>query len=345
MPGDPTEPLRLPRREHAGPPGHDGATRPDDATLDPGTVLVPTRFLAETFGPTADPGAAPAICDGRRSIAEVADAAGVDLALTTGLLSRLYTEGLLGDVGDAAPVPALAFLEHARALCARWRRAELEREGADALEARLDRGEYSRRLAVGFLVEVTHVVRGAAGHIAAAVAHTSDPALSLALSQYLEDEHWHGELMERALRAAGLDDDAITRAVPLPETLAVLDSWRRAAHTDLLLYGGLVAITESGPDDASFVEAHFRATVAQGVLPEAAWRPYFEHALGDGALDHVTHSRRIFGAAGPLSARRRDSLRRQLLSHVEAVLRQERAIVRFYAAPDGPPVHELRWTG
>jgi hypothetical protein len=338
MCADPPEPLRPPRRHELG-----ARLRQPSAPaerLDPATILAPTRFLRE-LPALGEDSAGASLCDGRRTLAEVAREAGIEPALAVDLLSRLYAEGLICETGPA-PVPPLLFLEHARSLCLRWRRARLAPTGG--LEAAFAEGAYSRRLAIGYLLEVTHIVRGAAGHIAAAIAHAPDERLQLLLSEYLEDEYWHGSWMEQALRAAGLSEDDLARALPLPATLAVLNSWRHAAQTDLLLYGGLIAITESGPDETTQVEALFRKTLAQGVLPEAAWRPYFEHAFGDGVADHLAHGRAIFAAAGPLARPRRDALRRLLLLHTEGLVLQEHALLDFYSAAEGPAVHDLDWS-
>jgi hypothetical protein len=283
-----------------------------------------------------------ALCDGRRTIQEIARDGGIDLDITLTLVSRLYAEGLVCETCDGA-VPPLLFLEHARALCARLRQEGLGvRSG---LEDLFLSGSYSRRLAVGYLLEVTHFIRGAASHISAAIAHTRDDRIQLLLSRYLEEEYWHGTWMERSLTAAGLSELEIGRALPLPATLAVVNSWRYAAQTDLLLYGGLIAITESGTGETSQIETLFSKTIEQGVLPDAAWRPYFEHALGDGSADHLAYSRAIFSGSGALSRARRDALRRMLLLHVVSVLQMEHAIIAFYSAAEGPPVHALEWAG
>jgi hypothetical protein len=299
-------------------------------------VLAPTRFLRLA----AQPARVPALCDGRRSIAAIAKGGRIALPLAQELLGDLYREGLVAEVGEAA-VPPVLFLEHARALALHQRREAQERR--PALAARFARGDYTRRLAVGYLVEALHFIGGAASHIGAAIAHAPDERLRGLLAEYLEEEHWHGSLMEQALRAAGLGDDEIAAAQPLPATLAVMNAWRHAAGTDLLLYGGLVAITESGAADAGTAEATFARTVAQGVLEEAAWRPYFEHAVGDGDADHLALSRALFAGAGRLPRARRDALRRALLLHTEGVLEMEHAIIAYYGPAEGPRVHRLDW--
>lgn len=326
------EPLRPPRREEArlrvrpAPPAAHGQA------LHPATVLRATRWAGAAEGT--------ALCDGRRPLRDVAEQAGMEPGRAVELLSALYARGLLAETGET-PVPPLLFLDHARALCLRLRRERLlARPG---LEAAFASGRYSRRLAVGYLVEVTHVVRGAAGHIAAAIARAREEDVQASLCGYLEDEHWHGAWMERALEAAGLDAATVAGAVPLPATQATLDSWRRAAHTDLLLYGGLIAITESGAEDAAPVQELFERTVAQGILPEAAWRPAFEHAFGDSGADHLSLGRALFAGAGFLPAARRDGLRRALLLHAAGAVEMEHAIVDFYSPAEGPPVHALEW--
>lgn len=339
VPSPGIEPLRPPRQDEARavprqpPPAHGQA-------LDPGTVLRPTRFVAGL------PGLAPSpvgvqLCDGRRTLAEIARAAGIEVGLAAELLAALYAQGLVCEVGEG-PVPAPLFLEHLRGLCL-WLRRDLlaARPGLDTAFAG---GAYSRRLAVGYLVEVTHVIRGAASHIAAAIALARDEQLQSLLSAYLADEHWHGSWMERSLAAAGLSEHDRARALPLPATLATLNSWRQAGRTDLLLYGGLIAITEAGTDEGAQIEALFRQTVTQGILPEGAWRPYFEHAFGDASADHVDLSRALFAGAGQLSPARRDALRRGLLLHAQGLVQMEHAILDFYSATEGPPVHALCWS-
>ena len=345
MPVDPPGPPRPGAgrsAERLGPPRKDEIRGPEWATareageerLDPSLVLSPTRFVR------ALPGQA-ALCDGRRSIAEIARHGGIDLDLTIALVSRLYGQGLVCEASEGT-IPPLLFLEHARALGARLSEELLEmRPGLEGLFAG---GGNSRRLAAGYLVEATHFIRAATSHIGAAIAHTRDERIQFLLSGYLEDEYWHGLWMERSLIEAGLTKREIERALPLPATLAVVNSWRHAAQTDLLLYGGLIAITESGPGDASRIEAVFERTVEQGVLPDAAWRPYFEHALGDGMADHLGLSQAIFSAGGPLSRVRRDSLRRYLLLHAASVVAMEHAIIDFYSAAEGPRVHALEWS-
>lgn len=271
----------------------------------------------------------------------------VEIALD--VMTRLYMQGLIAETttDDTVIIPAGIFLEHARALS---RRLQASRIAArPGLDARFASGGYSRRLATGYLVEMMHFVRGASSHISAAIAHARDEEVQYMLSEYLEEEYWHGDLMERAVLATGLSSDDLERAIPLPGTSAVINSLRHAAHTDLLLYGALLAITESGPGERSQIENQFATTVAQGVLPEAAWRPYFEHMMGDGEADHLALSRALFESEGhSLSQARRDALRRMLLMHTEAIVAMEHAILSFYGSEHGeddsrPAVHNVEW--
>lgn len=329
----PPKPLAPPRRASPRP-----KAPPQDPLepLDASVVLVATRFV-HALG---EPSGAASLCDGARSIAEIANAAGIEPSLARDLMTKLYVNGLVREVGARDRVSASTFLEHVCALGRRLQAAlALERPGLDAL---FESGVYSARLARGYLLEMTHFVRAAASHIGAAIAHAHDDVdVRLALAEYLEEEYWHGELMETGLRAAGLTDSEIARAVPLPLTAAIINSWRHAAHTDILLYGCLIAITESGPDDASQAQALFQKTVAQGILPEAAWRPYFEHMLGDGDCDHRALGLQIARSETSLSGERCESLRRAVLLHVETAMAMERAIVDYYADAAGPRIHSV----
>src|SRR5688572_6382419 len=101
-PADHVAPLLPPRRSPVK-----TAPAPPVERLDLGTVLAPTRFLSELPGQAAAPGGA-ALCDGRRTLAEVARDAGLAPDLVRELLSRLYAEGLVHETGDG-PVPAVLF--------------------------------------------------------------------------------------------------------------------------------------------------------------------------------------------------------------------------------------------
>src|SRR5688572_20523059 len=97
---DPVAPLRPPRRSPVK-----TEPAPPVERLDPGTVLAPTRFLSELPGQAA---VGVSLCDGRRTLAEVARDAGLAPDLVRELLSRLYAEGLVHETDDA-PVPAVLF--------------------------------------------------------------------------------------------------------------------------------------------------------------------------------------------------------------------------------------------
>jgi DNA-binding transcriptional ArsR family regulator len=142
-PVDSVAPLRPPRRS----PVKTEPAAPIER-LDPGTVLAPTRFLRELPGQAPSPGGV-ALCDGRRSVAEVARDAGLAPDLVRELLSQLYAEGLVHETGEG-PVPAVLFFEHVRSLCLRWRRARLA--ARPGIEPLFSAGTYSKRLAVGYLL-------------------------------------------------------------------------------------------------------------------------------------------------------------------------------------------------
>jgi hypothetical protein len=301
------------------------------ALLSPSAVLAPTRFIAHGSS---------ALCDGRRTIEEIARDGGIELELAIDLCTSLYANASVSDAGDTTVAPLL-FLEHVRALCARVRRTSLDAQ--PALDALFASGAYTPRLAIGYLVEVTHFISTAAAHIASAIASSPDAEVQLALSEYLAEEYWHGDWMKRSLIAAGLSERDFERAIPLPATRAVIDAWQLAARTDLLLYGGLIAVTESSANEAAELEALFERTVSQNVLSEAAWRPYFEHAFGDSGADHLAYGSVIYARAEPMSRARRDALRDRLLLHTQSVLAMERAIIEFYGADRGPSVHSVEW--
>lgn len=298
-------------------------------------MLRPTRFLEAALGTG---GGWAGLCDGHRSIEGIAQVGGIDVQIAQEALTGLYAAGLVVEV-DAGPVPPLLFLEHARRLADLWRnRAQAEQP---ALAAAFAGGGYSRRLATGFLLEASHFIRSAPAHISAAIAHCPDEDARLVLSAYLAEEYWHGTWMKESLCEAGLTTEDIERAVPLPATQAVIHGWNHAAHTDALLYAGLIAITEGQASAEHDPKALFARTVAQGVLSEAAWRPYFEHLACDEAADHLRCSRALYARADGLGRPRRDALRRGLVTHVELVLAMERSILEFYGDRTGPSVYSI----
>jgi hypothetical protein len=121
----------------------------------------------------------------------------------------------------------------------------------------------------------------------------------------------------------------------------VVHSLLAAAHGDLSSYAGLMGITEGDESDRAGIEAVFRATVRSGVLEEEAWRPYFEHNLGDALGDHRGVSLELMALEASLGGERRRALLRSALLHTSAVVRMEHEILDYYREPDGPAFHTL----
>jgi hypothetical protein len=271
--------------------------------------------------------------DGTRTLAEVANLLGWAIDETQETAQELFLVAAICQVGDV-PVPALTFSKHldnyVKALQVRMR---------DKVPSLLDAVERapSRRLLLGGLVEIYHLVSSAASHISPAIARSPNHNLQMMFSEYLSGEYWHGLWLRQGLVAAGISESDLDRSDPLPATLGTINCLRWAASTDLMAYSACLAAgeQEGGAKSIERTERYFDALAKLNLVPEEAIRPFKLHTLEDCGADHHSYASEAFAISPPLTRAQQDHVRRSVLMMQHSVAEQQLQIVRYYAG-EGP---------
>jgi pyrroloquinoline quinone (PQQ) biosynthesis protein C len=275
------------------------------------------------------------LCDGQRTLGALAAATGIApdrLALIAGTLYEL------GVVADAAEniVSGVAFNRHLASVASPRFYTLSQRAG---LHARL-MASPPRRLLLGWLVESQHFIAAAADYMSVAVSTAPSNRTRMLLSDYLSGEFWHGAWVRGGLLAAGLGEDTLERAAPLPGTLAVTNALRALASRDFFSFAAALCLHESAAvEGAEEAAASFWAAVcASGALPAAATDPFREHHLIDCAEAHGSIAEQLFLEKSLVTADEQRRIRRAVLAHAHTLAAWFAQILAFYGDPDGPPV-------
>lgn len=284
--------------------------------------------------------------DGARTLAEAASALGWDLDETVDAAQDLYHLAVLENAGGTA-IQASCFFKHVSAL-GRGVQARIGEGTSHTAQflADLMGGRPTRRLLLGYFVEIYHIVIRAALHISPTINLAPTERLRMMLSQYLGEEYWHGLWLRQGLKAAGLSDEQIEQSDPLPATLAAIDRLVFTANTDILAYSACISTGEAiGDAEMERYRHKFEMLARTGVLPEEAIGPFRDHELADCAAGHFSYCAEFFAEAPPIMRHHQDTIRRAMLSYLRCLEEQHRQIERFYGEDeDGPPVYSFAWT-
>ncbi|HEY3821983.1 MAG TPA: iron-containing redox enzyme family protein [Polyangiaceae bacterium] len=269
--------------------------------------------------------------DGTRSIADVAREVGGDVDEATAVLQELYERAVLRETGGVE-LPAVVFYEHLRMESKR----AFDKWGPSPMLARFASGPVTRRFALGYLMENYHYAAAASSHQGAAVASMPTLRLKTAFSEHLSIEYWHHAWLKRGLLAAGLTEQDVERAHPLPSTLAQINQLRWLAVSDPLAYSACIGIGEGDPMASSSVARFWDRFAEHGVLPEEAYGPFREHDLGDCEDDHESFGSEAFIERGGMTATEQARVRARVLSFSRLTWGFHHEMVDFYGSAEGP---------
>ncbi|MBN3817501.1 MFS transporter [Paraburkholderia sp. Se-20369] len=155
--------------------------------------------------------------DGRHTLEDIAQRSDVSFGSVRTIVGQLDELGLLRRERPAATIAAADFLERVECSTRMWR-AQI---GYHRLFGMLERGEASRDLIAGLLLETYHFVRLAPRHVGAAIAHCRDPATAELLCGYLADEYAHHGLIAASVEKLGIPREQIRDAHPVIGTLSL----------------------------------------------------------------------------------------------------------------------------
>jgi hypothetical protein len=274
--------------------------------------------------------------DGLRTIAELATASHQDVDEVGTLIQRLYHAGVIDDA-SGGDVPARACYEH---LCAIYKFA-LASWGRSPLLDVFWVGPVSRRLALGFLIEIYHSAAAASNHQGTAVSTAPSARLKAALSEHLASEYWHFAWLRRGLLAAGLTEADLARAAPLPTTLGMINHLCWLAGSDPLAYSACIGVTERNSSALDVSVRFWDRFSSHAVLEEAVIAPFREHELLDCKENHATFGAEGFSERGPLSRLEMVRVRHRLLAYARLSHEMYRQILEWYGEPTGPAYFTL----
>jgi len=254
---------------------------------------------------------------------------------TQAVATDLYRFGIVRDVGQS-PVPAALFCDH----IVNMGRSLRTRMAAEVQLLDLPSGGPTRRMLIGSLVETYHFVAAAPFHLAAALHGAPNDDARRLLGSLFTDEQSHGGWLRKGLLDAGLTTEQMDIAVPLPETLAVINLLRVLPSVDYLGYLACVAINESPRADKQ-IKKDWLQIGAMGLVPPEAVKPFMGHELEDQGSGHAEIPKTIFATHGSLSATQQRQIDRTIRTFLATQDVCYRAMKRFYGPPEGPATFHL----
>lgn len=271
------------------------------------------------------------LLDGQRTNEDIAREARLDRELVCSVVQDLYLRAILVQA-SAQPVAAVTFYDHLHSLSGH----AMRRWTPSPLMNHLWNGPVSRRLALGFLLENYHFAAAASSHQSAAVASLPTERLKTVFSEHLSIEYWHHVWLRRGLMAAGLTAADIERAMPVVSMQALINHLRWLAVSDSLSYSACIGVGEGDSLGVGTVQRFWARFGEHGVLPEEAYGPFRDHALGDCGDDHDQFGREPFTESGPLTAAEQARIRRRLLTFCRLTWAYHREVLDWYGPEEGP---------
>ena len=180
--------------------------------------------------------------------------------------------------------------------------------------------ESTPRTVIGGLIENYHFVIANAAHVSPAIVSAPTERVRMMWSDYLSDEYWHGVWLRQGLRAAGLSDDDIARADPLPSTLAVINFLTLTSMVDPLAYAICLTAGESLGETKGIASRRYDDMAA--LVGEEIVAPFREHHVVDLDNHHNAVSAELFVEVPPLNRRQQDAIYRAVLQYHQFVIEQ-----------------------
>jgi pyrroloquinoline quinone (PQQ) biosynthesis protein C len=221
--------------------------------------------------------------DGRHTIREIAEAAGVDESDVEALVELFSRNGLLRPDGDETIIDTARFVDRIEKTAAMWRR----QIGYHPLFQGLSRGELRLEVLQGLVIETYHVVRHSSRHIATAIAHAQDEWHRTLLADYLADEKSHESLLLETAARLGLERSAVEQAHPVIGTISLLQMLCEIGRSDTLAYFAATRLFEAAPAEMQYATYSIRQIADAYGLGEAVFEPMMTHARLDVASGHV----------------------------------------------------------
>jgi pyrroloquinoline quinone (PQQ) biosynthesis protein C len=273
--------------------------------------------------------------DGRARLSELASEVGVSAEHLRATLDALAGDEVVIDTGVALEaISPDVFLPQYHRLCSTWAKEIY----ATPFWQKMESGEASRTLVLGWGVEFYHYVDGANEHMAASTCHCrEDYELRRWLAHHYVDEHDHGPIFLKGLERCGLDPWQIRQAPPLASTRALINFLYELACSDSIAYAATFGIMHHEPEGMrqEQVSRYFDDMTARYGFATGLFDSIKEHAKLDEGLDHETLVlERLLRRNGTVSPDAALRILRAARSAAEHFVLFFEGIADFYGAPE-----------
>lgn len=253
-----------------------------DPSNDSATLVVGGEAFAVPLHPAVTFMRMRPFCTGHRTLGEIAREADLAEADAAQLLASLAPSGLIID-GEAQPNLERAEIRDAilRTVAA-WS-IEL---AASYIGNEIGRGKLSRRVLIGWLLEMYHYIKEFPDAIAVAAA-AAPAELAPLFRRYEREERGHEIYVLRTLVSLGLTPREVEQSVPLVSTRAIGLLMKQLFAREPIALLIVAALVEAQEFNADSIAAFKRSLSIHYQVPADALDSYFEHQEVDVKLGHA----------------------------------------------------------
>lgn len=221
--------------------------------------------------------------DGRNTMPDISSRSGVALASVEAIVAQFGELGLLRAEAPTTTIPMADFLSKIDQSTLMWRR----QIGYHRLFGMLERGEGSRDLITGLLLETYHFVRMASKHISVAIAHCNDAYVANILSDYLADEYRHHKLIADSIVATGIPAVQIENAHPVIGTLSLVNMLCEIGRSSTLGYLCCLNLIEARSQEEGEARTAWATIARKAGMDETAFNGLLRHMQIDVKAGHA----------------------------------------------------------
>lgn len=254
--------------------------------------------ITEEFGTRAQFLTIKRYLDGRHTVPQIAERAGVDAESVRAIVETFDELGLLHDPRPLTSVPAMDYAAQIEASCDMWGR----QIGYHNLFSGLESGTLRKEVFLGLILETYHYVKSAPKHIATAITHCDDDRLVPLLSRYFTEEYNHSGMMLQALKKMGLPKDQIVGAHPVIGTWSLINNLCEIARQDTLSYIACTTLFEARAEDFEAGSEALRQAARAAGFPEECAEPLITHMRIDVEAGHTGLLEEALGVIGDVPA-------------------------------------------
>jgi thiaminase len=268
-----------------------------------------------------------------RPVDELQTQLALDATQLRKLVDALTEAGLLYRKAELPPkLTGLEFHARFNAVLGSW----LSEAFSHPFWERMTSGRGSKRLFVGWMIELYHYTKNANRHMPLSCAHARDKALKVLRAKHYAEEWNHYHYFMKSLKAMGHTEADIATSVPLPMTLALSNFMRQAAREDVLCYSICSAVLEGTTTDRGTYNPYYEKCAQLYDIPKEAIRPIYQHLDLDVQYQHSDLFRDMLEHVPEITAERAGRILEYGHQLAEHIWMWTENIERYYDDPSNP---------